>query len=173
MLPKLRTNAAKVDLGQNAPNKTEAAGLVGSESLASESYREGGEFSNNVGTYSENVSSTSNLESTPATTSSTTRSQQSAPKSDAGTAPRYVDAQYIKESGPHGKNLQEGFDDSGLKDGTNVAMNAELGSKDDPARAAELQFQYNQDAKGRAAGPKQGSLTNETKYDALNSETSS
>lgn len=169
---RLCVNNAKVDLGQNAPNKTEGTGPVGSESLAAESYREGGEFSNNIGTQPENISSDLGATSTSTTTSA--QSQQSANESQAGTAPSYVNNQYIKDSsGPHGKNLQEGFDDSGLKDGTRAAMDATLGSKDDPARAAELQFQYNQDAKSRAAGPKQDGLSNETKYDALNSETSS
>lgn len=45
----------KVDLGENAPVKTEGAGIVASESLAAESNREGGEFASNRGIHGENT----------------------------------------------------------------------------------------------------------------------
>lgn len=68
--------------------------------------------------------------------------------------------------------MQEGFDDSKTRDGLKAALNAEPGSSDDPSRLAEQQFQLNNEAKSRAAGPKEGDLTNETKYDALKSDIS-
>ncbi|KAF5027649.1 hypothetical protein F66182_245 [Fusarium sp. NRRL 66182] len=178
----------KVDLGQNAPVKQEGAGNVPSESLAAQSNKEGGEFASNVGIKGENQPSsgsentsagrTTNTSSAPSSGSGNTA--QSAPSSgsgntaqSAGSAPSYVDAQYAKASGPHGKNLKEGIDDSKTEDGLQKAMNAEPGSQDDPSRAAELQFQQNQTAAGRDAGPKQGELTTKTAFDALNNETSS
>lgn len=74
--------------------------------------------------------------------------------------------------GPHGKNITEGFDDSGTQDGIQKALNAEPGSKDDPSRRAEVQMELNNESKSRAAGPKEGGLSGETKYDTLDSNTS-
>ncbi|KAJ4013996.1 uncharacterized protein FIESC28_07447 [Fusarium coffeatum] len=181
MAPKAPSEGQKVDLGQNAPVKEEGPGKVASESLAAESAKEGGDFASNEGIRSENQASsgsentsagrTTNTSSAP---SSNTRSAQSgSAKSNAGTAPSYVDNQYIKASGPHGKNITEGFDDSKTEDGLKKALNAEPGSENDPSRVAELQFQQNQTAAGRDAGPRQTGLANETSFDALNNETSS
>lgn len=92
--------------------------------------------------------------------------------SSAGTAPSYVSSQYIKDkNGPHGKNITEGgWDQSKAKDGLQAALASEPGSENDPSRLAEMQFQQNQNRGGRDAGPKQGELTNETKYDSLKSD---
>ncbi|KAI1044382.1 hypothetical protein LB504_013158 [Fusarium proliferatum] len=197
MSTKNPTHGQKVDLGQNAPVKQEGAGTVPNESLAAESLKEGGEFTSNEGTHGENQP-TSRSENTSAgrntDTSSTpssgeskakssssaskssgtaSKSSDSAPKSLAGTAPSYVDNQYIKESGPHGKNLKEGIDYSNTKDGLKKALESEPGSQDDPSRLAEQQFQQNQNAVGRDAGPKQSELEGKTPFDALNNKASS
>lgn len=160
--------------------------------------KEGGEFASNEGIHgenqptsrSENTSAGHNTDtssipssgydskaksSSSASKSSGTasKSSDSAPKSLAGTAPSYVDNQYIKESGPHGKNLKEGIDYSNTKDGLKKALESEPGSQDDPSRLAEQQFQQNQNAVGRDAGPKQSELEGKTPFDALNNEASS
>ncbi|KAF5579989.1 hypothetical protein FPCIR_10819 [Fusarium pseudocircinatum] len=186
----------QVDLGQNAPVKEEGAGTVPNESLAAESLKEGGEFASNEGIHgenqptsrSENTSAGRNTDTSSApssgsdskTSSSASKSSgtasksgDSAPKSLAGTAPSYVENQYIKESGPHGKNLKEGIDYSSTKDGLKKALESEPGSQDDPSRLAEQQFQQNQTAAGRDAGPKQSELEGKTAFDALNNEASS
>ncbi|KAL6920875.1 hypothetical protein ACHAPO_004443 [Fusarium lateritium] len=92
----------------------------------------------------------------------------------SGTAPSYVENQYIQSSGgPHGKNATEGFDDSKTKDGLKLALESEPGSENDPSRLAEQQFQERQNAVGRDAGPRQSALSSETPFDSLNNETSS
>lgn len=164
----------KVDLGRNAPTKQEGVGAVGSESLAAESYRGGGEFASNGGSQPENLSTSDyNTSSSGATKLESTRDTSytslNESSSNVDTAPSYVNNQYVRDtSGPHGKNIQEGFDDAGARDGLKAALAAEPGSKDDPSRLAEQQFKTNQFAPSRDGGPKQTSLSNETKYDALN-----
>ncbi|KAL2211831.1 hypothetical protein CC79DRAFT_1364124 [Sarocladium strictum] len=166
---KAPSEGQKVDLGQNAPTKTEGTGAVPSESLAAQSSREGGDFSSNPSSRSENVPAGGNSSSSTGRTENTsTSSPNEGSAASAGTAPTYVNAQYIKASGPHGKNLTEGFDDSKTEDGIQKAFNATPGSIDDPSRQAEQQFELKQNAQSRGAGPKQGELTNETKFDALN-----
>ncbi|KAF9773263.1 hypothetical protein IL306_008958 [Fusarium sp. DS 682] len=187
MSPKAPSHGQKVDLGQNAPVKQEGAGAVPNESLAAESLKEGGDFTSNEGIHGENQSASrtentsagrnTNTSSAPSSgnasksSGTTSKSSDSAPKSLAGTAPSYVLNQYIKESGPHGKNIKEGIDDSNTQDGLKKALEAEPGSQDDPSRVAELQFQQKQTAAGRYAGPKQSGLEDKTAFDALNNET--
>ncbi|KAM0199455.1 hypothetical protein ACHAPA_005014 [Fusarium lateritium] len=189
MSPTAPGKGQKVDLGQNAPIKEEGAGKVASESLAAESTKDDGEFASNEGIRSENQPSsgsetnpgrTTNTSSVPSsgsenTSSGRTTNTSSAPSSGSGsgTAPSYVNNQYIKASGPHGKNLKEGIDDSNTEDGLKKALASEPGSENDPSRVAELQFQQNQTAAGRDAGPKQSELSGKTAFDALNNEASS
>ncbi|KAH7242305.1 hypothetical protein BKA59DRAFT_225693 [Fusarium tricinctum] len=186
MSPTAPSKGQKVDLGQNAPTKEEGAGKVASESLAAESIEEGGEFASNKGIHGENASNKgARSENQPSsgsenTSSGRTTNTSSAPSSGSGaapesadTAPSYVNNQYIKASGPHGKNLKEGIDDSNTKDGLKKALASEPGSNDDPSRLAEFQFQQNQSAVGRDAGPKQSELSGKTAFDGLNNETSS
>ncbi|KAH7254106.1 uncharacterized protein BKA55DRAFT_593717 [Fusarium redolens] len=157
-----------------------------SPTAPSHGQKEGGDFTSNEGihgenqpTRSENTSAGRNTSSAPSSGSAskssgtTSQSSGSAPESLAGSAPSYVNNQYIKESGPHGKNLKEGIDDSNTKDGLKKALESEPGSQDDPSRLAEQQFQQNQTAAGRDAGPKQSELEGKTAFDALNNETSS
>jgi hypothetical protein len=194
MAPKAPSEGQKVDLGQNAPVKEEGPGKVAPESLAAESAKEGGGFASNEGIRSENQASSgsentsvgrttktssvhsANTSSAPSSNSNSNSNsaQSGSAKSNGGTAPSYVENQYIKASGgPHGKNITEGFDDSKTEDGLKKALNSEPGSEDDPSRVAELQFQQSQTAAGRDAGPKQTGLANESSFDALNNETSS
>ncbi|KAL6863330.1 hypothetical protein ACO1O0_003579 [Amphichorda felina] len=196
---KAPSEGTKVFPGQNAPTKSEPAGTVPSESLAAESYREGGAFSRNTNAQPENLSydqlksssgatefgSASSSEARAAardTTSTNAASYDEAtgsgsfranPKSYAGAAPTYVASQYaVDPKGPHGTNISEGFDDSGTQDGLQQALNAEPGSINDPARVAEQQMRLKNETKSRAAGPTERTFTNETKYDALNSDAS-
>ncbi|CAJ0551055.1 Ff.00g109850.m01.CDS01 [Fusarium sp. VM40] len=190
MSPTHHGKGQKVDLGQDAPIKEEGAGKVASESLAAESVEEGGEFASNKGIRSENNSNrdtrSENQSSSGSenTSSGRTTNTSSAPSSGSGsgasvapesadTAPSYANNQYVKASGPHGKNLKEGIDYSNTEDGLKKALASEPGSEDDPSRLAELQFQQNQSAVGRDAGPKQSELSGKTAFDGLNSETSS
>lgn len=86
--------------------------------------------------------------------------------SNAGTAPSYVDSQYIKVGGPKGRNLTEGGFES--SDRNNASFNSEIGSKDDPGRAAELKFEkVNAVSAGDAGFPRQREITGKTTYDAL------
>jgi len=190
MAPKAPSEGQKVDLGQNAPIKNEPAGSVPSGSLAAESSA----FSSNVGIHGENqpsgnvattlgsASNTTERSAANDTTSGNAASYDQATgkgdfaqtaKSNAGAAPTYIAPQYASESGPHGKNITEGFDDAGTRDGLKAALAAEPGSKDDPSRRAELQFQETNEQRTTAAQPKDGGVSNQTKYDALNRETSS
>ncbi|KAF4983446.1 hypothetical protein FZEAL_1175 [Fusarium zealandicum] len=179
---KAPSHGTKVDLGQNAPSKTEGAGTVTSESLAAESNKEGGDFASNTGIHSENQSSSkpTSTENSSAgrDTTSTSTSTGAAPQSSsgsnssAGTAPSYVENQSIKASGPHGKNLKEGdWDESKVEDGLKKALESEPGSENDPSRLAEEQIQHKQSATG--TGPRQGEVTNKTAFDSLNAETPS
>ncbi|KAF4989126.1 hypothetical protein FGRMN_9311 [Fusarium graminum] len=200
MAPKAPSHGQKVDLGQNAPIKQEGAGKVASESLAAESLQEGGEFTSNEGIRGENQPSSGSENTSSGRTTNTSSSHESgsglgssrsentssAPRSNsksesgsgsgsshADTAPSYVNNQYIRApGGPHGKNLHEGIDDSNTQDGLKKALASEPGSEDDPSRLAELQFQKNQSAAGRDAGPRQSELSSETAFDALDNEAS-
>merc|ERR1711988_1399091 len=179
MVGKAPSEGQKVDFGQNAPSKVEGAGVVTEGSLAAESLQESGGFAANKGIHGENIPSNASTTNTlgaasnamsrgeandrtsgnaasydEATNSGSFAEGQKA-KSNAGAAPTYVASQYaVDQSGPQ------------------KAFNAAVGSKDDPSRAAELQFEQNNAARTRGAGPRDGEISNETKYDALNSSTS-
>ncbi|RMJ12420.1 hypothetical protein CDV36_007958 [Fusarium kuroshium] len=105
----------QVDLGKDAPTKKEGAGAVPSESLAAESFKEGGEFTSNKGIRSENAPSKS---------------------SEASSAGRTGNVS--------NKNLEGSWDESKTEDGLQKALNSEPGSDDDPGRLAELKFQQQQ-----------------------------
>ncbi|KFA69184.1 hypothetical protein S40285_00047 [Stachybotrys chlorohalonatus IBT 40285] len=177
MAPKAPSAGTKVTPGQDAPEYRENAGFVASDSLAAESKREGGGFSENsqsenlTSSSSNNNKTSSNTSSGNASSSTTARSTVESQSAFAGTAPTYV-ADIRDSSGPHGKNLQEGgFGDSKAEDGLKKAFAAEPGSENDPSRQAELDL-LSRNAGGRDSAPNQGGLTNESAYDALNSETS-
>lgn len=91
--------------------------------------------------------------------------------SNIDTAPTYVNEQLRHNLGkPHGKNLHEGFDDAGTRDGMKAALNAEIGSEDDPSRVAEHLYEVKQNARGQDAGPRETSLKTATKYESLKDE---
>ena len=91
--------------------------------------------------------------------------------SNADTAPSYVSSQYVDPAGPKGANLTEGGFES--NDRNNASFNSDIGTKNDPGRAAELKFQRaNADAAGDAARPRQKGTTADTHYDALDRDES-
>lgn len=176
--------------GENSSATRETAGNVASDSLAAESYREGGAFASNPNAAPENLSQSDNRsggETLSAATDSnsrdaahfasqsssanyaeaTGRDAQSQPESYAGAAPSYIQSQYQQDpNGPHGKNLKEGdWDESQARDGLRKALASEPGSMDDPGRLAEQNFQLKQGTGG--TGPQDGSVDNENVYSNL------
>ncbi|KAH7309572.1 hypothetical protein B0I35DRAFT_482331 [Stachybotrys elegans] len=158
----------KVKAGQDGPTKQENAGLVKPESLASESLNEGGAFTSNTGIHSENLTSHSNQPGSQHNTRSSGKA------TSAGTAPTYVNNQYIRDpAGPHGKNLKEGdWDESKAEDGLKKALSSEPGSKDDPSRLAEQQFQMNRGNMGGNIANKPQPSGGKAAYDTLKSDES-
>ncbi|KAJ6782085.1 hypothetical protein PWT90_06210 [Aphanocladium album] len=129
------SHGTKVDLGNKAPELNEGAGLVADKSLAAESLRKDGEFAKNVG-----IKSGQQFESNKNTNKAAPKAAEFA---HGGTAPSYVvDTKLRDQNGPHGKNVrEEEFDVSGDRDGLRRALQSEPGSKDDPSRLAEQQFE--------------------------------
>ncbi|KAL7907841.1 hypothetical protein GGI35DRAFT_70055 [Trichoderma velutinum] len=162
------SEGTKVKPGKDAPVQREGAGIVASESLAAESVQHGGEFAQNRNIQPEVITG-SDLKTQSG------REGSGAGGGNGGVAPSYVADQYIKNTGPpHGKNIKEGIDeDSGKdKDGLKKALRSEPGSEDDPSRLAELEMFKKQSSGARDAGPRQGHLEGESRYDKLDSETS-
>ncbi|KUJ18392.1 uncharacterized protein LY89DRAFT_733063 [Mollisia scopiformis] len=90
--------------------------------------------------------------------------------SNAGTAPSYVNSQYVDAGGPKGKNLTEGGFDENAK---NASFNQDIGGKNDPGRLAEQKFEReNADAAGTAGMPKQQGVSGDNTYDTLGGDTS-
>ncbi|KAF6806329.1 hypothetical protein CSOJ01_08905 [Colletotrichum sojae] len=161
--PRLRPSSQTP--GASAPVKKEPAGPVPEGSLAAESARGGGAFASNEG-----VRSSSGTSGTSGT-GSASRSGASSVPGKAGTAPTYVNNQYIRDqSGPHGKNITEGFDTKNTKDGVQEAFKSEVGGENDPGRAAERHFQLSQTKAARDAGPRQTETGSQTVYDKLESD---
>ncbi|KAK1985676.1 hypothetical protein LZ30DRAFT_707730 [Colletotrichum cereale] len=165
----------KVEPGSAAPTRAEATGPVPAGSLAAESASHGGEFANNRGVDASNTSSSSNNgSSNPSSRTGTSAAPGSGASSipgQAGTAPSYVNNQFIRDpNGPHGKNITEGFDAEGTRDGVQAAFGAEVGSENDPGRAAEQGFLRSQTKAGRDAGPRQAEVGSQTVYEKLESD---
>ncbi|KAL9948868.1 hypothetical protein D7B24_004927 [Verticillium nonalfalfae] len=181
------SHGQKVDLGKDAPVTQESTGAVPSGSLANESAKKGGDFAENSGVQAGSTAD-SKSSGTDANHGSSKNSNSNASSStkgssggggggngdskssgaQGGTAPSYVENQYIRDgSGPHGKNLQEGIDYANTKDGLKAALEAEPGSANDPARAAEQQFLQSQTRAGRDAGPKEFEVGSKTTFDNL------
>lgn len=187
----------------NAPQIEEGAGAVASDSLAAESTRKGGDFSENKNSEPLGVSgSNSTLANTdtsaaikldPArdaeareannkarvSSSSSTENKEGfkapgttggASDSHAGTAPSYVNSQYVDHGKPKGKNLTE---DAELH-GNNASFNNEIGTKNDPGRLAEEKFaQQNAEREGGSAGmPKQAGYGDENPYGTFKGDSS-
>ncbi|OAA45454.1 hypothetical protein NOR_03243 [Metarhizium rileyi] len=146
----------KVNAGKNAPVKREAAGVVQSDSLAAESYRDDGEFAKN-------------RDAEPGNASPRNNARSDAGASTAGDAPSYVQNQYISDKGgPHGKNLKEGgFDYNDVQDGIQKAFDSEPGSVNDPGRVAESKFEQKEAANPRVTASRDTDLKTGTVYDGL------
>ncbi|KAL9015950.1 MAG: hypothetical protein Q9185_006673 [Variospora sp. 1 TL-2023] len=92
--------------------------------------------------------------------------------SKAEAAPGYVSSVMSdpapRTGKPHGKNITEGGFES--DDGKNASFTSEIGSKDDPGRAAEEQFQTKAVGSAGAKGPRQQGVTGDGQYDALETD---
>ncbi|GKT46150.1 uncharacterized protein ColSpa_06331 [Colletotrichum spaethianum] len=173
MSPQYKAPSAgtKVEPGSAAPTRSEATGPVPDGSLAAESASHGGEFANNRGVDASNPSSFNNNGSSRTGTGAAPGSGASSIPGQAGTAPSYVNNQYIRDpNGPHGKNITEGFDTKNTKDGVQAAFNAEVGSENDPGRVAEQGFQKVQTKAGRDAGPRQAEVDGQSVFENLKSD---
>jgi len=179
----------KVTLGESAPVRREPAGNVDPDSLAAESYAQGGGFASNRGGAPESANTdtdtTSSFESinkkskdSPTTSSSnhnerTSTSHAPEMSGNGGTAPSYVTSQYIRDPNPpHGKNIREveTFEGEGkLKDGLQAAFRAEPGSEDDPSRFGERKTEH-QGNTTTEKGENSGLAIDGTGYDTLDAE---
>ncbi|KAL9105297.1 MAG: hypothetical protein Q9187_008737, partial [Circinaria calcarea] len=86
----------------------------------------------------------------------------------ADPAPTYVTS--VLSAGhtkPKGKNLTEGGFDDDPKN--NASFNSDIGTEDDPARGAELQFQKRV-AATVGSGPRQTGVTGDGQYDVLETD---
>ncbi|KAL9030663.1 MAG: hypothetical protein Q9180_006880 [Flavoplaca navasiana] len=91
--------------------------------------------------------------------------------SKADTAPGYVaSVQSIpaQTGKPHGKNIKEGG--SEFDEAKNTSFESEIGSKEDPGRAAEEQFQTTAQTSAGGKGPPQSGLTKDGQYDVLETD---
>jgi len=87
----------------------------------------------------------------------------------AGTAPTYVNNQYIRDpSGPKGKNLTEGGFES--DDKKNASWTSDIGDKNDPSRLAEERLAASNQASSGGI-PTQKGPTGDGQYDALGGDT--
>lgn len=104
------------------------------------------------------------------------QSSRDPPPSNTPTAPGYVagvTAQPAQSGKPKGKNLTEGgFDDTDDSAGNNASFTGEIGSENDPGRAAEQGFQRTNAAVAGAGGPRQDDVTGKGQYDVLEGEQS-
>ncbi|KAL8748258.1 MAG: hypothetical protein Q9184_007457 [Pyrenodesmia sp. 2 TL-2023] len=101
---------------------------------------------------------------------------ESKAKADTGSAPGYVSS-VVSGPGqtgkPHGKDIkdvtEEGFEG---EEGQNVSFDAEIGTKDDPGRAATEQFQTSAQTSAGGKGARQEKVTGDGQYDALDTDQS-
>ncbi|KAL8708658.1 MAG: hypothetical protein Q9220_006483 [cf. Caloplaca sp. 1 TL-2023] len=99
--------------------------------------------------------------------------EEEAGDSKAGEAPGYVSSvqsEPAQTGKPKGKNIIEGGFES--DDANNASFNSEIGSKDDPGRGAEEQFQTTAVGSAGGKGPRQGEVTKDGQYDVLEGEQS-
>ncbi|KAI1215145.1 uncharacterized protein F4807DRAFT_22960 [Annulohypoxylon truncatum] len=168
MSSKAPSEGTKVTAGRNAPVTSEGPGFVSQDSLAAESqsFRQANEVA-------------------PQDQHKEDQSRQSVPKpheggvhqnaskssgaTSAGTAPTYVQSQYIKDrGGPHGKNLTE--DESiGTEDREKNASFSEFGTKADPGRAAEQKFTLRDTANAGSTGGREKGVDGQQPYEVLGS----
>ncbi|MCJ1462140.1 hypothetical protein MMC07_000740 [Pseudocyphellaria aurata] len=110
------------------------------------------------------------------TSQDTSRSSRDPPPSNAAVAPSYVagvTAQPTQSGKPKGKDLTEGgFDDVDDSAANNASFTADIGSENDPGRAAEQGFQRTNAAVAGSGGPRQSEVTGKGQYDVLEGEQS-
>ncbi|KAK2764437.1 hypothetical protein FQN54_009131 [Arachnomyces sp. PD_36] len=179
--------------------RQEGAGPVASDSLAADSTRSGGAFSQNrdaqplgvSGSHStfanEDTSSATRLDAAPdaearkarddwsdVPSSGLHQNQHPGSSTTSRTAPTYVHADSAAAGSsmkPKGKNLTEGgFDNSAEK---NASFTSDIGSKQDPGRLAEKKLQHGMaelDADARSGERDRASKGNQQPYGALGSE---
>ena len=82
-------------------------------------------------------------------------------------APTYIASQYVDPGMPKGKNLKEGGFES--DDKNNTSFNSDIGTENDPGRAAEVKFQKTA-VSAVGSGPRQGGLSGDGQYDALETD---
>ncbi|KAI1411863.1 hypothetical protein F5Y13DRAFT_164501 [Hypoxylon sp. FL1857] len=161
MSGKAPSEGTKVTAGKNAPITTEGPGVVAQDSLATESqaFRQANQAEPQQ-VPRENLTSASK----PHEGSTGSLGQSS---SHAGTAPSYVQSQYLKDhAGPHGKNIKE--DDSiGTEDKAKNASFSEFGTKNDPGLAAEQKFTLSGTANASSTGGREKGVDAQQPYGAL------
>ncbi|KAL8673810.1 MAG: hypothetical protein Q9168_001775 [Polycauliona sp. 1 TL-2023] len=91
--------------------------------------------------------------------------------SKADTAPGYVAS--VKSDPaltgkPHGKSIKEGGPE--FDEGKNTSFESEIGTKEDPGRAAEEQFQTTTQTSAGGKGKPQSGLTKDGQYDVLETD---
>ncbi|KAI0884152.1 uncharacterized protein GGS22DRAFT_19748 [Annulohypoxylon maeteangense] len=158
MSSKAPSEGTKVTPGQNAPITSEGPGFIDQHSLAAESqsFRQANEVAPQNQQHTENPLHNSipkPHEGGIHQTASGFLNKTSGP----GTAPSYVQSQYIKgQGGPHGKNVTE--DESiATEDREKNASFSQFGTKADPGREAERKFMFGQAANpGATAGRGEG-----------------
>lgn len=110
------------------------------------------------------------------TSQDVSESSRDPPPSNASVAPSYVasvTAQPTQSGKPKGKNLTEGdFGDTDDSAANNASFTADIGSENDPGRAAEQGFQRTNAAVAGGGGPKQDDVTGKGQYDVLDGEQS-
>lgn len=168
--------SAKRDLSDTTSSSAEGVSSGGGESYAaktSSSNTDGAGDTNTSSTGGTNTSSIdgTNTSSTGGTnTSTSTTGGGSSGNVDVDAAPSYV-TPVVAESGgkPHGKNLTEGgFDAEGAP---NASFTTDIGSKDDPGRAAEDKFELQNESVAGGTGPRQAGEGNGAGvYDQLGQE---
>ncbi|TAQ90064.1 hypothetical protein B7494_g1611 [Chlorociboria aeruginascens] len=181
----------------NDPHSTirEGAGAVALDSLAADSTREGGGFSENRNSEPLGVSG-SNSTFANTDTSSARRldpasdaearmaeddwaeekklgasdSRYGGSKSDVDTAPSYVASLYVDKGDPKGRNLTEGTE---RYDGKNASFNGDIGGINDPGRVAEqAMLRSNANTEASSGLPAQKGMSGNGQFDVLGGDTS-
>ncbi|KAI1138530.1 hypothetical protein F5Y05DRAFT_384354 [Hypoxylon sp. FL0543] len=166
MSGKAPSEGTKVTAGKNAPVTQEGPGVVAQDSLAAESqaFRQANQAEPQQ-VPRENLTSASKPHEGGIHQSSTGSSGQAS--SNAGTAPSYVQSQYLKDhAGPHGKNIKED-PTIGTEDKEKNTSFSEFGTKDDPGMAAEQKFTQYQTANAGSTGGRDKGVDAQQPYGAL------
>ncbi|KAI1375070.1 hypothetical protein F4677DRAFT_423050 [Hypoxylon crocopeplum] len=173
MSAKAPSEGTKVTAGQKAPITNEGHGIVAEGSLASESqsFRQANEAVPQHVSREDLTSAPKSHEGGIHQASSTAQPTSEKGSHNAGTAPSYVQSQYLKDpAGPHGKNLME--DDSiGTEDKSKNASFSQFGTKNDPGMAAEQKFTRSGVAHAGSTGGREKGVDAQQPYAALGGDT--